>query len=314
MNRPVEATAATVIYHLLWVCSANGMNEATDGHIKIHMVAEWMDNGGLSNAIGGIYGSEATREDFTTFMTDGSAKTSATGGPSNQHIPSIAELDWGSWEATLYGFYNPHSDSFRSVKGGLDDFSLRSMNEWMEMGLMGHSVTQIGIKCPQRDDNGHEILVFYINRAQSRQESFTSMLFAKRVIGEESVGFSEREFRELGINPRINTRDHTMKHYHSLIAASKPDHGVPDGENPAQGDGRTGRTVFSVEIPHGVNSATGDGRVCRTVSSDPVPHGAQSATGEGQVGRRISSDEEVDRDRDVSRGRQRKRPRAGEYF
>ena len=240
----------------------------------------------------GTYGSEATREDFMIFMTGGSANTSATtsatGGPSTQDIPCIAELEWGSWEATLYGFYNQHSDSFRSSKGALDDFSLRSMNEWMEMGLMGHSVTRIGIKCPQRDDNGHEILVFYINREQSRLESATSMLFAKRAIGEESLGFSEREFRELGITPWNDTTNYTLKHYDSLIAASQPDHGVSDGENSARGEGRVGRTL----------------------SSDGVPHGENSAKGDGRVGRRISSDEEVDRD--VSRGRQRKRPRAWE--
>ena len=268
------------------------MNEATDGHIEIHMVPEWMDNGDSSKDIGGTYGSQATREDFMIFMTDGSAKTSAitsaTDGPSTQDIPCIAALDWGSWEATLYGFYNPHSDSFRSLKCGLDDFSLRSMNEWMEMGLMGHSVTRVGIKCPQRDDNGHEILVFYINREQSRLESATSMLFAKRVIGEGSLGFSERGFRELGITPWNDTSYHTMKHYGSLIAASQPDHGVPAGEDSARGDGRVGRTL----------------------SSDGVPHGEKSGKGDGRIGRRISSDEEVDRD--VSRGRQRKRPRAWE--
>ena len=288
MNTPEEATAATVTYHLLWVCSANGMNEATDGHIKIHMVPEWIDNGGSSIDAEGTYGSEATREDFMIFMTNTSATTSAAGGPCTQDVPCIAKLDWGSWEATLYGFYNPHSDSFRCLKGGPDDFSLRSMNEWMEMGLMGHSVTRIGIKCPQRDDNGHEILVFYINREQSRLDSGTAMLFAKRAIGEESLGFSEREFRELGINPRISTRDHTMKQYHSILAAKQHSHGVPHGENSARGDGRVGRTVSSVEVPHGENSARGDER----------------------VGRRISSDEEVERD--VSRGRQRKRPQAWE--
>ena len=169
----------------------------------------------------GRYISEATREDFMIFMTNTkiTATTSATGGPSTQDIPCIAELDWGSWEATLYGFYNPHSDSFRCLKGGLDDFNFRTMNEWMEMGLKGHSVTRIGIKCPQRDDNGHEILVFYIKRELSRLESGTAMLFAKRAIGEESAGFSEREFRELGITPENDTRDHTLKQYHSLIAA-----------------------------------------------------------------------------------------------
>ena len=290
MNTPEEPTTASVTYHLLWVCSANGMNEATDGHIKIHMVPEWMDNGGSSMDVEGTYGSEAIREDFKIFMTNTSATTSATGGPSTQDIPCIADLDWGSWEATLYGFYNPHSDSFRCLKGGLDDFNFRSMNEWMEMGLKGHSVTRIGIKCPQRDDNGHEILVFYIKRELSRLESATSMLFAKRATGEESLGFSEREFRELGIDPRINTRDHTLERYHSLIAASQPDHEVPDGENPAGGDERVGGTV----------------------SGDGVSHGEISARGDGRVGRRISSDEEMYRD--VSRGRQRKRPRAGEYF
>ena len=246
MNAPGEATLANVTYNILWVCSANGMNEATEGHIKIHMMPEWMD-GGSPKDIGGICGSEAARQDFMVFTTDGSATsaiTSTTGEESTPDIPCIAELWWGSWEAAFYGFYNPHKDSFRSSKAGLDDFSMRSLNEWMEMGLTGHSVTRLGINCTQRDDNGHEILVCEITREPSRLESSTSRLFAKRVIGNASVGFSEGEFRELGI-PRKTTSYHVLRQSNSPTSASQPDYGPHHGDNFAREDGRVGRTVSS---------------------------------------------------------------------
>ena len=245
MNAPGEATMANVTYRIYWVCSANGMNEATEGHIKIHMMPEWMD-GGSPKDIGGTFGSEAARQDFMVFTTDRSAKTSpitsSNGEESTQDIPCIAELWWGSWEAAFYGFYNPHKDSFRSSKAGLDDLSMRSLNEWMEMGLTGHSVTRVGINCTQRDDIGHEILVCEITREPSRLETSASRLFAKRVIGDVSLGFSEGEFRELGISRK------------TTITAPQPDYGAHHGQNIARGDGRVGRTVSS------------DGAVYRDVS------------------------------------------------
>lgn len=257
MNGAGEATTANITYHILWLCSANGMNEATEGRIEISMVPNEMDIGGSSIYVGGTCGSEATQEDLMIFTTDGSAETSAIrstiGEESAQDIPCIAELSWGSWEATFYGLYHPHSDSFRSLKGGLEDFNIRSINEWMEMGLMGHPITRLGINCPQRDDYGHEILLFNITREQSRLESSTSKLFAKRVIGEASLGFSEGEFRELGIS-RNNPSNQVLKQPDFLNASSQHDYGVHHRENSARGDRSVGRTVSS------------DGAVLRGVS------------------------------------------------
>lgn len=248
---------ANVTYNILWVCSANGMNEATEGHVKIHMKPEWMDIGGSSPDIGGTCDSEATRQDFMIFTRDGSPKTlavtSTTFEESTQDIPCIAELWWGSWEAAFYGFYNPHSNSFRSSKAGLDDFNMRSMNEWMEMGLMGQSVTRLGISCPQRDDYGHEILVLHITSEPSRLVSTTAKLFAKRVTREGSLDFSEREFQELGIS-RNTTSSQILNQPDSPAAPSEPNHGASHGENSARGDERVSRTVSS------------DGAVHRSVS------------------------------------------------
>ena len=107
MNGAGEATTANITYHILWLCSANGMNEATEGRIEISMVPNEMDIGGSSIYVGGTCGSEATQEDLMIFTTDGSAETSAIrstiGEESAQDIPCIAELSWGSWEATFYG-------------------------------------------------------------------------------------------------------------------------------------------------------------------------------------------------------------------
>ena len=257
MNGPGEATTANFTYDILWLCSANGMNEATEGCIEIFLVPNGMDIGGPSIDVGVTCGSEATQEDLISLTTDRppkeSAITSTAGEELTQDIPCIAELSWGSWEATFYGLYNPHSDSFRSLKGGLDDFNIRSMNEWMEMGLAGHPISRLGINCPQRDDYGHEILVFHITREQSRLESSTSRLFAKRVIGEASLGFSEGEFRELGI-PRKTSSKQVLKQPDSLTAASRPDYGIRHGENSARRDRRVGRTVSSdVAVHRGVS-------------------------------------------------------------
>ena len=228
---------ANVNYNILWLCSTNGMNEATEGRIEISFVPHIMRVGGSSTAIGGTCGSEATQEDLMSFSTDGSTETSAiastTSEESTQDIPCIAELSWGSWDATFYGSYNPHSDSFRSLKGsGLDDFNIRSMNEWMEMGLMGHPIIRSGINCPQRDDHGHEILVFEIIWEQSTPESSTSRLLAKRVIGGANLGFSEAECRELGIS-RNNSSNKILK---------QPEIGVRR-VNTARRDRRAGKTV-----------------------------------------------------------------------
>ena len=257
MNGPGDATTASFTHDILWLCSANGMNEATEGRIEISLVPNRMDIGGPSIDIGVTCGSEAMQKDLTSFTTDGSPKksaiTSTTGEEPTQGIPCIAELSWGSWEATFYGSYNPHSDSFRSLSGGLDDFNIRSMNEWMEMGLTGHPITRLGINCPQRDDYGHEILVFHITREQSRLESSTSRLFAKRVIREATLGLSEDEFRELGI-PRRTSSKRVLKQPDSLTGASQPDYGVGHGENSATRDRRVGRTVSSdVAVHRGVS-------------------------------------------------------------
>ncbi len=276
MNGPGDATTANVTYHILWLCSANGMDEATEGRIEISMVPNGMDIGGSSIAVGGNYGSETTQQDLMIFTTDGSAMTSAitstTGEGSTQDIPCIAELSWGSWEATFYGLYNPHSDSFRSLKGGLrDDFNIRSMNEWMEMGLMGHPITRLGINCPQRDDYGHEILVFNITREQSRLESSTSRLFAKRVIGEASLGFSEGEFRELGIS-RNNSSNQALKQPNSLTASCQHDYGLRHREKSARTDRRVGRTVSR------------DGVVFRGVSRGRQPERKGQGPGQARKG------------------------------
>ena len=245
MNGLGEATTANVTYNILWLCSANGMNEATEGHIEISLVPNGMNIGGSSIDVGSNCGSEAT-EDLLTFTTDGSAKTSAITSASSEEstrdVPCIAELSWGSWEATFYGLYNPQSDSFRSLNVGLHDFNIRSMNEWMEMGLMGHPISRLGIDCPQRDDYGNEILVFHITLEQSKLESSTSRLFSKRVIGGAGSGFSEGEFRELGIS-RNYSSNRLSKQPDSLTACSQHDYGVRNRENSARRDRRVGRTV-----------------------------------------------------------------------
>ncbi len=256
MNGPGETIAANVTYNILWLCSTNGMNEATEGRIEISSVPNRMAVGGSSIAVGSTCASEVTQEDLMSFTTDESTETSAivstTSEESTPDIPCIAELSWGSWEATFYGSYNPHSDSFRSLKCGVDDFNIRSMNEWLEMGLMGHPITRLGINCPQRDDHGHEILVFEMTWEQSTLESSTSRMFAKRVIEEASSEFSEGELRELGIS-RNNSSDQTLKLYDSLTALFQPDIGVRR-VNTARRDRRVGRT------------GSGDGAVFRGVS------------------------------------------------
>lgn len=249
MNGPGEATTTNVSYNILWLCSTNGMNEATEGHIEIVSVLNEIGIGGSSKAVGGNHGAEARHEDLIFFTTDGSAETSditstTSEDSSTQDIPCIAKLTWGSWEATFYGSYNPPSESYRSNKGAHFDFNIRGMNEWMDIGLKGHTITRLGVDCPQRDDHGHEILVFHMTWEQSTLESRTASLFAKRDLGETSLGFSEEEFRELGV-PKQNSSSQLMKQPGSCIASSKPDYGGRHGENTARRDRLVGWMGFS---------------------------------------------------------------------
>ena len=244
MNGPGEATATNVTYNILWLCSTNGMNEATEGRIEIASVPKGREIGGLSKAVGGKSGAGARHEDLISFTTDGFAETSditstTSEESTTQDIPCIAKLIWGSWEATFYGSYNPSSGSYRSTKGALFDFNFRGMNEWMETGLKGHTVTRLGIDCPQRDDHGHEILVFHMVWEQSTLESRTARLYAKRELGDASSGLSGGEFRELGIPKQL------LKQPDVPTTSSKPDHGGRQGENSARKDRCVGRTGFS---------------------------------------------------------------------
>ena len=249
MNGPGEATPTNVTYDILWVCCTNGMNEATEGRIEIASVLKGREIGGSSKAIGANRGAEAMHEDLISFTKDGSAETSditstTSEESSTQYIPCIAKLMWGSWEATFYGSYDPPSESYRSTKGVLFDFNFRGMNEWMETGLKGHTITQLGIDCPQRDDHGHEILVFHMVWEQSTLESRTARLFAKRELGKASLCLSGGEFRELGI-PKQNSSNRLVKQPDSCTASSRPEYGVRDAENTVRKDRRVGRTGFS---------------------------------------------------------------------
>ena len=249
MNGPGEATATNVTYNILWLCSTNGMNEATEGRIEIASAPNGREVGGSSKAVGGKNGAGARHEDLITFTTDGFAETSditstASEETTTQDIPCIAKLIWGSWEATFYGSYNPSSGSYRSTKGALFDFNFRGMNEWMEMGLKGHTITRLGIDCPQRDDHGHEFLVFHMVWEQSTLESRTARLFAKRELGEASLGFSEGEFRELGI-PKNNSSNALLRQPDVPTASSKPDSRERHRENAIRKDGCMGGTGFN---------------------------------------------------------------------
>ena len=242
MDGPGEATTADVTYNILWLCSTNGMNEATEGRIEIHSVANGMRSVGSSKAVGGHHGAEARRKDLMNFTTDEAAETSDITSTTSEEssmldITCIARLMWGSWEATFYGSYNPPSASYRFNKGALFDFNIRAINECMDIGFKGHTITRLGIDCPQRDDRGYEILVFHMVWEQSTVESRTARLFAKRELGEASLGFSEGEFQELGI-PKRRQPD-------VPAASAKPEDGAHHGENNARKDRRVGRMGFS---------------------------------------------------------------------
>lgn len=228
MNGTGEATTPYVTYNVLWLCSTNGMNEATEGRIEIVSVLNTMDVGASSEAVGGNHRTEARHEDLISFTADGSAETSDTTSnasevSSTQDITCIAKLTWGSWKATFLGSYNPPNASYRSNKGALFDFNIRATNEWMDIGLKGLTITRLGIDCPQRDDRGHEILVLHMVWKQSTLEPRTAMLFAKRELGEASLGFSEGEFRELGI-PRNSFSNRLLRQRDVQTSSTKPDY------------------------------------------------------------------------------------------
>ena len=250
MNGPGEATPTNVTYNILWVCCTNEMNEATEGRIEIAPVPNGRKIGGSSKAVGVKGGAEARHQDLISFPTDGSAETSditsITSEDSIQDIPCSAKLMWGLWEATFDGSYNPSSGSYRSTKGALFDFNFRGMNEWMETGLKGHTITRLGIDCPQRDDHGHEILVFHMVWEQSTLESRAARLFAKRELGEASLGLSGGEFRELGIPKQL------LKQPDVPTASPKPDYRERHKEDTAGKDRCVGRTGFN-DGARGVN-------------------------------------------------------------
>ena len=225
------------------------MNEATEGRIEIVSVLSKMEMEASSKAVGGSRGAEARREDLINLTTDGSAETSNVMSITNEasstlDILCFAKLTWGSWEATFLGSYNPSGDSYRSSKGARFDFNIRAMNKWMDIGLRGHRITRLGIDCPQRDDGGHEILVVHMVWEQSKLESRTARLFAKRDLGEASLVFSEGEFRELGI-PRNNSSNRLLKQPGVPTASSKPGYRVCHNENTTGRDQRVGRTGYS---------------------------------------------------------------------
>lgn len=248
MDGPGEATTADVTYNILWLCSTNGMNEATEGRIEIHLVANEMESGGSSKAVGGNCGAEARHEELMSCTTDAAEETpditsTTSEESSTQEIPCIAKLTWGSWEATFRGSYHPPSESYRSTKGTLTDFNIRTMNECMEIGFKGHTITHLGIDCPQRDDRGHEILVFHMVWEQSTMESRTATLFAKRKLVEGNLGFSEGEFRELGV-PKRNSSSRILRQPDSCTASSKPADGLHHRENDARRDQRMCKAGF----------------------------------------------------------------------
>lgn len=243
MSGSAEATTTNVTYNILWVCCTNGMNEATRGRIEIASVPMGRKIGASSKAVGGKRGAEARHEDLISFTTDESAETSnitsITSEDSTEDAPCSAKVFWGSWEATFDGSYNPSSGTYRSTKGALFDFNFRTMNEWMQTGIKGHHLTQLGIDCPQRDDHGHEILVFHMIWEQSTLESRAARLFAKRELGEARLGFSGGEFRELGIPKQL------LKQPDVPTAFSKPDHTEQHKADTARRDRRVGRTGLS---------------------------------------------------------------------
>ena len=249
MNGPGEATETYVTYNILWLCSTNGMNEATEGRIEIVSVLNKVDIEASSKAAGGNRGAEARHEDLINFTTDGSAETSDVTSTTNEasstlEILCFAKLTWGSWEATFLGSYDPSNESYRSNKGARFDFNIRAMNKWMDIGLKGHRITRLGIDCPQRDDGGHEILVVHIVWEQSKLESRTARLFAKRNLGEASLELSEGELRELGI-PRNNSSNRLLRQPDVPTASSKPDYRACHNEDATGRDQRVGRTGYS---------------------------------------------------------------------
>jgi len=213
-----ETNAVAIQYNILWMSTAVGKQEPTTGCIEITSLPSVLDNhGSLCHRVSPQHAPVGFQEDIlladtakssvepsdTSGVADfefGSAPTTKSSSTSTHVIPGIpciAKLSWGPWVSTFYCSYDPLNDSFRSRDPSSFAFGIQSMNEWMEMQLMG-SVTMVPrLICEGVDDHGHDFLILIVIWNWGGPK--VSRLFAKRETGNRDRELRERECGSLGI-------------------------------------------------------------------------------------------------------------------
>lgn len=216
-NQPV-VDGVSVVYNILWMCTAAGKQGLSTGRIEITSVPGVLDGHDfISLPMPNKYSADDSQEDLLLADTskssvetsdkseatksDCEAETALKSLKTSQHsfpgIPCIAKLSLSPWEASFYCMYDQVNDSFRTQDQSVLAFGIRNMNEWMEMALMGNSTTVPRLTCEGIDDHGHDLLkvIIFWNWGGST----VSRLYAKRATGNDDWELSEAERQKLGI-------------------------------------------------------------------------------------------------------------------